>query len=91
MVGPLRGEGKGRTTQKNNFLTLLSTGRFFGPILQSALRGGKTKFFDPQLKGLQGQAFSGMGCLKIFTVKSKKNKGGRGVGRGRTIVQHIDD
>ena len=37
----------------------------FEPIFQSALRGGKTKFVDvfskwhPQLKGLQGQEFSG--------------------------------
>ena len=39
---------------------------------RSALREGKTKFFTfffigaSAKKGLQGQGFSGMGCLKIF-------------------------
>ena len=68
----------------------------FGPIFQSALRGSQTNFFNFFLigasakKALQGQAFPGMGCLRIFWVKGKKNKGRLEESRVRSQKTYIN-
>ena len=65
----------------NRALTLPSTGGFWTDF---APREGKNKCLDffskghPQQKGLQGQEFLVMGCLKIFLVKGKKKQGREG-------------
>ena len=42
-----------------------------------------------QQKGLQGQEFLDMGCLKIFWVKRQKRRGGIGVQHGEKHAKQV--